>query len=1315
MRIERIEIDAFGLLKSKAIGPFSKGLTVILGGNEAGKSTILSFIHTMFFGFPDRRRSHKSYEPPEPGSYGGHILLSSDGGDKLVVERKRRFDGTKSHRQSTRIYLTDDGNILSEAALQKYFGSITRQLYENVFGFSLDELQGFESLNASEIKDAIYGAGFGTALLAVPKTRKNLEKQLSGLFKPSGQKQEINKLLSRLEDLKSRLRNAKSQLDQYEMCKKEIKESEDALKTVEKDLKEVGLKLQRLRHMISSWEEYTELLHLKERIKEGESYLGTKVPEKEDLWKARAFMSEKEEASRLLEQKESELSRVRMQIDGIRFNKNVVQKAGEIKELLSKRHLFASIQQEIIRNKQQREDLQARIREGLLELGEGWSEERIKGLDTGASAKAEIKEFKRRFDKLDVEKALLLRERGLRQDDLKRLCTKKEQLSKEKKEVSKALGQFHENHLEEATTALQRAEAILEELLALKGDSELIAQSIEAEISELGMDSGLEGLSNLDYETFVRNGERLLEEYGKTSQSLHVLSSRLEQEEDDLSHLNHLLLEKKEKIEKIDSELDLEKEEIHELAALVESLSGAIPLRHQLKSTLNAYDSELHKFGRRLRELDSSITFWQRLEKVGIFLYLAGGSLILLYLSSWNGLHLPYDKYLCGLGVFFLMSAPITRVLARKKSELLFREKETVSKDAKNIDVQKKALVNELERIGTELSRVAELTALDKAEAASDFNRIIRKSQNSLRLLQKRQGLRDELHQTNTLLSQKKQVVDDLKAKIKQLEQSTLEIKNKWKDLLSKHTLPKGLELKEFPLFSKKLGNIMLHLAQFYRLEEKKAQRCSLLEDTIARLTPYLGDVEGEGAAAGVEEGLSEIKDRLKYLSKKIEEFHGFSSQIEQIDQEICQLDSAINEIDLKLEAINEKKADLEKKWRQLLKKTGVFDGGIKGIEGVLEIFQRAEEIKKLLLNKERLEKDISRLEIQIDGERRKIHTLIGDLDLGIKFESLVQVVDHLVSLYENEAGKAERHEQLKAKMALLDKEIETLRNKVTTAQKGLERLLSTFQVTSLQGLDELVQRVEQLCQERSRFNEILLMLSSRFAVEPNIEDVSALFSGNTIHQVEAEARELERRETELLSYRDELYRKRAEAAQLLEGLMDSTEHQNLLLEYETTRVKLKTLTVKWSVLSLAKTLLKGAREKFERENQPAVLSEASGHFSRITMGRYMRILPDAKAGFVAVSRDGRRVSPDKLSRGTAEQLYLCLRFGVISACEPKDERIPVLMDDIFVNFDPDRMRLAAKAVAELSKKRQVLFFTCHPHIASILESEGDAVKTLTI
>src|SRR5215510_7456867 len=140
-----------------------------------------------------------------------------------------------------------------------------------------------------------------------------------------------------------------------------------------------------------------------------------------------------------------------------------------------------------------------------------------------------------------------------------------------------------------------------------------------------------------------------------------------------------------------------------------------------------------------------------------------------------------------------------------------------------------------------------------------------------------------------------------------------------------------------------------------------------------------------------------------------------------------------------------------------------------------------------------------------------------------------------------------------------------------------------------------------------------------------------------------------------------------------------------------------------WAALAVAKRLMERARQTYEREAQPAVIREARSFFSAITEGRYDNIyVPLEPTGgrqrteIWATQPGGNRKAPRELSRGTREQLYISLRFGLIRNLGEQQERLPVIVDDVLVNFDPDRAARAAEAFAQLAETHQVLVLTCH-------------------
>lgn len=152
----------------------------------------------------------------------------------------------------------------------------------------------------------------------------------------------------------------------------------------------------------------------------------------------------------------------------------------------------------------------------------------------------------------------------------------------------------------------------------------------------------------------------------------------------------------------------------------------------------------------------------------------------------------------------------------------------------------------------------------------------------------------------------------------------------------------------------------------------------------------------------------------------------------------------------------------------------------------------------------------------------------------------------------------------------------------------------------------------------------------------------------------------------------------------------------------------------RYVVDALAVRLLNRARERFESERQPEVVRTAGRVFSAMTGGRYTDVrVPLDGTGITVLTSSGGIKTSDQLSRGTAEQLYLALRVGLIGSLGTTGASLPVLMDDVVVNFDPERRAGAVRAIGELASMRQVLFFTCHPETAAALTAGVAGSKVL--
>jgi uncharacterized protein YhaN len=152
-------------------------------------------------------------------------------------------------------------------------------------------------------------------------------------------------------------------------------------------------------------------------------------------------------------------------------------------------------------------------------------------------------------------------------------------------------------------------------------------------------------------------------------------------------------------------------------------------------------------------------------------------------------------------------------------------------------------------------------------------------------------------------------------------------------------------------------------------------------------------------------------------------------------------------------------------------------------------------------------------------------------------------------------------------------------------------------------------------------------------------------------------------------------------------------------------------------VLERARILLEQTRAAVAREHQPPVLREASRWLARLTDGRYTRITTAIDEARLDVhENDGALWNPERLSRGTREQVFLALRLALIRDLGRHDVSLPLIMDDALVNFDDVRARLAARVLVEFiteqSAGRQMLVLTCHHHVARIFHDAGGHVRS---
>ncbi len=184
-------------------------------------------------------------------------------------------------------------------------------------------------------------------------------------------------------------------------------------------------------------------------------------------------------------------------------------------------------------------------------------------------------------------------------------------------------------------------------------------------------------------------------------------------------------------------------------------------------------------------------------------------------------------------------------------------------------------------------------------------------------------------------------------------------------------------------------------------------------------------------------------------------------------------------------------------------------------------------------------------------------------------------------------------------------------------------------------------------------------------------------------------------------------FEKRGQLAEQVKSLADDRQLAQKQLDLGMVEKRLDDALRRWQTLAVAGRVLDGICSAYERQRQPETLQEASGYLERLTGGRYLRVWTPLGQNVLRVDdADGRWLPVEALSRGTREQLFLSLRLALVAGYARRGAPLPLILDDVLVNFDIERARAAVAVLRDFAAAgHQVLIFTCHEHMLRLFKS----------
>ena len=482
---------------------------------------------------------------------------------------------------------------------------------------------------------------------------------------------------------------------------------------------------------------------------------------------------------------------------------------------------------------------------------------------------------------------------------------------------------------------------------------------------------------------------------------------------------------------------------------------------------------------------------------------------------------------------------------------------------------------------------------------------------------------------------------------------------------------------------------------QWSALSSELGRKTSAVEDYKKRFADLMaGKTPGEGGStlSALSRRADELVRRQRDADLKREDLQG---RIREVKRQILTREK---EIDLSGQQLQSWK----KQWRQALAPSGLDeDASPEQARAILGRFSELAEhvremedacfrIRAIEANRDRFEEEVRSLCAELGrnpsgtGPGLLVEQLNRELLEGLEVRERVNALSR-------RAGELE--EALKTHRGTVEASEGEMRSLLQEAGCDDPSLLPEREALSAAHLEN-IRRADELRRALSRLAGSAGL--EGFLAEVALADADAL--PREIAELEREIDELEKRRTALDR---EIGSLRAELGAMEGGRGASGLSEDL----ESVLARIKDEVRDYSCLTLAASGMRGLLERYSRNNQGQALKRAGEILSRITMGSIHGLAADfdSRDRQVLVGlRNGTRVPVEAMSEGTCDQLYLALRLASLERRLAEREPMPLVLDDVLVNFDDPRAGKVLEVFAELSKHTQVILFTHHCHLLDL-------------
>ena len=409
---------------------------------------------------------------------------------------------------------------------------------------------------------------------------------------------------------------------------------------------------------------------------------------------------------------------------------------------------------------------------------------------------------------------------------------------------------------------------------------------------------------------------------------------------------------------------------------------------------------------------------------------------------------------------------------------------------------------------------------------------------------------------------------------------------------------------------------------------------------------------------------------------------------------------------------IQEAMKEARQKWKSALRSVGLPEDFappkvkqvVKNNEQVLELRRRRDARKDELDQRER--------ELLVINNR--LQQIIDDVRLPCASDQPIVRVRELIQAVVKEKETVTLREDVEKRLRKVLRTRDKIGASLRKASRHKNALFTLAGVEDEKGFRQAAANWTRVVELKRQIAEMTLRIQSSLT-GPHSEDAVA----GVFH---TEGRDIKKRwderQRELAEHRGKLaqmHERRGACTHEMQSLAADRQIGRAQLEIGAVQVQIDDALRRWKILTVVARLLEIVRNRFETDRQPETLREASQYLTRLTDGHYTRVwMPLDKRGLLVENDEKQSLSLDVLSRGTREAVFIGLRLALVGSFARRGATLPLVLDDVLVNFDTDRVRCAAEVLCEFARRgHQVIMFTCHEHITDIMEDAKADVRVL--